>query len=649
MGGDRARTLTVGVMGHVDHGKTWLVRALTGVDTDRLDEEKRRGISIVLGFARLALPAGVIDLVDMPGHERFVRTMVAGATGIGAALLVIAADEGIKPQTVEHLGIAGLLGIDHGVVALTKIDAVPALRRAQVTAAIRELLAPTPFAAAAIVPVSATTGVGLECLGTALEGLLRVSPEPVEHGFFYLPIDRVFPVAGFGTVVTGTLRRGRIAVGDRATIVPLDVAARVRGLQSHGTPLQAAGPGRRVAVNLRGIEHHRLERGMALASPDLLAPSSRLDVALKALAGAPQALKQGARVRLLIGTGDVPARVRLLDRHVLERGDAGVAQLKLAAPQAVPCGEPFVLRSMSDARTLAGGRVLDPVPPRHRAGDVTVAAELDAVAAASLPTVLLIRLGSAGPRGCTLERLVQVTGFAASYLRTLLTSADVMTLADGTVVLNRVLEELEGKVTTAVEAFHRRHPAAPGMPREALEDDLAASAPGPTALEAILDRLASLGIVGCRRGVITRLGFDGRGALPVRAQKAAFHLESLFRKAGLEPPDEAVIVAGDRTRQALLDLLIRHGVLVRARDRVQGRSILFHNDAVAAAVQALRTRLPDPGAFLVRDAGAALGISRKYSIPLLEHLDRVGITLRSGDRRAMAPVAAASGSSQHPI
>jgi len=343
--------LTVGVIGHVDHGKTALVRALTGIETDRLAEEKRRGISIALGFAHLPVPGGEIDLIDMPGHERFVRTMVAGATGIRAVLLVVSAVEGIRAQTVEHVEIAGLLGIRAGIVAVAKADLAGDEGISAAGAAAAGLLARNGIADAAVIPTSAVDGRGIADLRAALADLTARVPPPAEQGLVHLPVDRVFSRPGFGTIVTGTLQRGRLSVGEEVEILPGGMRARVRALQVHGAPLPVAVPGGRTAVNLRGVEAGGIRPGAVLATPGLLRPAEWLDVDLRLLPGAPLPLATGREVKLLIGTREVAARLRLPDRDALAPGETAVAQLRCAEPVAVPAREPFVIRTGSPART----------------------------------------------------------------------------------------------------------------------------------------------------------------------------------------------------------------------------------------------------------------------------------------------------------
>ncbi len=410
------RRLLLGVIGHVDHGKTALVRALTGTDTDRLAEEKRRGISIVLGFAHFAAGGAEIDLIDMPGHERFVRTMIAGATGIDGVLLVVAANEGVRPQTVEHVQIASLLGITRAVIAVSKVDLAAPADAAAVGLATARLAASAGLDAPAPVFTSAARSEGIAALRAAILSRLQGNVEPPDDGFGWLPIDRAFSRAGHGTVVTGTLRRGALSVGEELALLPARLPGavrpvRVRTLQVHGAAVASARPGQRVAVNLRGIEAASVARGDALATPGLLRPARWLSVALHLLPDAP-ALATGAQVQLLAGTTEVAARLRLLDRDALEPGNTVPAQLQCALPVAVPARERFVIRAASPARTLGGGRVLDAEAARLRRHAPAVLRRLAALATEAPTQTLAREMAEAGAEGRLLADLARLVGLA---------------------------------------------------------------------------------------------------------------------------------------------------------------------------------------------------------------------------------------------
>lgn len=619
------RSLLVGVIGHVDHGKTSLVRALTGTDTDRLKEEKARGVSIVPGFALLKAEDSEIDLVDLPGHERFVRAMISGATGMRAVLLAVDAHEGIKPQTIEHIEIAQAIGVTHGVVALTKSDLVGAEEIAARKVEIAAIVARAGIAQAPIVVTSVVTGAGLAELKAALSALLtRVRP-PSDDGFPYLPIDRVFARPGFGAVVTGTLRRGPLAVGDSIEIMPGGKSATVRSLQCHGRSVQNAEPGRRTAVALRGIELSELRRGQALCGPGLLGAGRWIDVALSVVPSAPAPLAGGTACRLLFGTKEVPARLRLLEGDKLEPGRGGLAQLRAEEEIAVPAREPFILRLDSPPVTIAGGRVLDPLSRRRKRFDAKVQTELSVAAQGRPKDTLAARLARDGLHGTRLADLARLVGIAPDRVRRGL--AEIGAQAVGDRFLGRPeFSTLREMLLATLARHHRDHPIEMGLSLDGI-------ARQHTLAEAIvaagLRDLASTGEVAQSGALFRRADFD-----PARNEtEHVRQLEALYRKGALSPPDESEAVGRDVRRREALKYLLESGTLIRTLDRVQKRTILFHKDAIASAKQLLARRFPGAGGFLAKEAGAALGTSRKFSIPLLEHLDAIRFTRRVGDRR----------------
>jgi selenocysteine-specific elongation factor len=627
------RTVLAGVIGHVDHGKTALVRALTGTDTDRLKEEKARGLSIVLGFSHLpAGEDGEIDLIDMPGHERFLRTMISGATGIEAALLAVAATEGIRPQTVEHAEIARLIGVRRGVVAITKCDLASTEQADRVAQEAVALAAANGLGQVPVVLTSTRSGDGLEALRHRLAALLDGQEERVDHGLFQLPIDRVFTAPGFGTVVTGTLRRGGIALGDEVEILPGGRRARVRGLQVHNRPVETAGPGRRVAVNLRGVERAQLRRGQSFATPGALAPARWLDAELVLLESAPRPLETSQAVRLLLGTSEVAARVRLLGRDRLEPGSSALVQLRCAEEVAVPAHEPFIIRTASPPRTIGGGRIIAPEARRRRRRDPRVVAEIRALAQDHPPAVLAAHLRRAGCRGSRLEELARLVGFTGARLGPWLEEAGGETLQDGTVVLQSLLGPIETGLLAALDAAHRRHPEAPGLTRSQLGQGLPQAVPA-AVLDRALSRLAARGQIVHEGGAVRRRDFRPTAPAGPSGEALAQAIEQLFHRAGLSPPDPAEVIGRDRRRAQALRELVKGGVLVATFDRVQKREIVFHREAVLRARRAIEERLAHDGGFLAGEAGRLLGISRKYSIPLLEYLDAVHCTRRIGDRR----------------
>lgn len=629
------RTVLAGVIGHVNHGKTTLVKALTGIDTDRLQEEKERGLSIVLGFSHLAAgDRGEIDLIDMPGHERFVRTMISGATGIDAALLAVAATEGIKPQTLEHVEIAQLIGVQHGVIAITKCDVASQEEADRIAAEAGALAAAHGLRLAPPVLTAALTGDGVDQLAGALRGLLSDWVVHADRGFPYLPIDRIFTAPGFGSVVTGTLRRGAISVGDRVEIAPGGLRARVRGLQVHNRAVSVAEPGRRVAVNLRDVERGQLRRGQALCTPDALIPVRWLDATLMLLGSAPRPLRHQQEVRLLFGTTEVGARVRLLDGDALGPGCDALVQLQCAQEVAVPAREPFIIRVPSPARTIGGGRIIAPAERRRRRHDRAVAGYLRALDQDDPVAVIAARLREAGHRGLPLNALARLVGLAPDRLRPPLEQTGAARFRDGIVLDRTVCSGLEEALLARLDDFHRRYPEQIGLAKEQLRRHLPEMLPA-AVFDDIVATLAARGRIVQEQGRVRRRAFRPAPAPGEPPAALALRIEQAFRRGGLSPADVVAVIGRDPRRIGILHDLVRSGRLVASFDRVQKREVVFHRDAVLHARRLIEAHLAGKDGFLVGDAGRVLGISRKYSIPLLEYLDSVRYTRRIGDRRVV--------------
>ena len=623
------RRLLLGVIGHVDHGKTALVRALTGIETDRLPEEQRRGISIALGFAHLTLGADEIDFIDMPGHERFVRTMVSGATGIDAVLLVVAANEGIKPQTVEHVDIAALLGLRRAVIVLTKGDLVSPEQACSVADAVAGFVARAGLrSVTAPILTSAVTGTGLEAVRQAI-GTSMSEPRPDPGcGFAWLPVDRAFTIAGHGTVVTGTLRRGSLQATATLEVVPGGRRVRIRSLQVHGQAVQSAAPGQRVAVNLRGVDAAEVPRGVALCEPGLLTAQAWLSVQLGSVAGAPP-IHTTTRLQLLSGTDEVEVRVRLLDRDVLEPGGTALAQLHCARPVAVPGRERFILRTASPAATVAGGLVLDPAAGRLRRHAPRSLERLQALSDATGDGILLQAIGGAGGAGLSLAELSRLAGISPALAEPALASLDVIRTRGDGVVARSVFEKLTSALPRLLGARASEHPD--GMSRERLGALIPAA--GAAVLDEAVARLVASGALRQEGGQVRVAQPDRERAQAQREAQVARRLAEALRRGGLAPPD--LPEATDFQVRRMLDRLVREGLVVRARDRVQKRDVLFHRDAIEEARRRLAPLLAAGEGLLVKEAGLALGISRKFSVPLLEHLDAIRFTRRVGDRRVL--------------
>ncbi len=621
--------LLIGVIGHVDHGKTALVRALTGIETDRLPEERRRGISIALGFAHLRLGEAEVDIIDMPGHERFVRTMVSGATGIDAVLLAVAANEGVKPQTVEHVDIAVLLGITRAILVLTKADLVTVDEAAAAAAAMADFAKKAGLQPVAPpIATSAQDGTGLDAVRAAMARAVGGPGDRLDAGFAYLPVDRAFSIAGHGTVVTGTLRRGPLRADAEVEVVPHGRRVRIRALQVHGRTVASAEPGQRVAVNLRGIEAADLPRGVALVEPGLLAPSDWLTVELVAVPGAPP-LRTTMALQLLFGTEEVPVRLRLLDRDTLEPGQTALAQLHAARGATLPARERFILRIASPTATVAGGRVLDPAAHRLRRHAPRTNDRLRALADATGDAVLGQAIEAAGAAGLTLPRLARLAGLSPARVDAALPRLDVVR-ARGDVLAGRAaFEALLAALPRLLAAGAAEHPA--GLSRERLAALVPAAAPA--LLDEAVRQLVAAGTLRQEGGLMRVPRPDQERAQAQRETQLADRLADVIRRGGLAPPDAPDDVPSRRT----LDRLVRAGVLVRTHDRVLKRDVLFHRDAIELACLTLAPLLRAGDGLLVREAGLALGISRKFSVPLLEYLDGIRFTRRVGDRRMLAP------------
>jgi selenocysteine-specific elongation factor len=623
--------LVLGVIGHVDHGKTTLVRALTGQDTDRLVQEKQRGISIALGFANLTIGSDThIDLIDMPGHERFVRTMIGGATGIDAVLLVVAANEGIKPQTIEHVDIASLLGLRRAVVAITKTDLVASEQVQRVAQETVRLLAQSGLDPLPPAKTSLPSEHGIEDLREALKVLAAGQSPRSADGLAFLPIDRAFSIAGHGPVVTGTLRGTAVTTGDTLELSPLRRLVRVRAVQVHGSRVDAAAPGQRVALNLRDVDIAELKRSMALATPDSLQLSNWLTISIRAVDGAPP-LKNGIRLRTLLGTGEYDSRLRLLDREVLEAGQSGLAQLHFAEQIALPAGEHVLLRLPSPPRTVAGGKVLDPGAQRVRRHCSAVLEHLEDLRVLPPAAMIAAEVRRQGVSGTTLQRLSQLSALATPRVIELLHPLSIVVTRSGLVVQQAHVDAVISRIPSLLA------PHATGLSRDKLVSALGITA---VVLDEALGRLRARGVIRERSGLFCLPRPDEESARDRQEAALAGHIAETLRQAGLTPPNPGAIVTDSKSKRAV-ERLLRAGVVVRAVDRAKGREILFHRDAIDDAQRRLAPLLDRVPGMLVTEIGAALGISRRYNMPLLDHLDTIGFTRRIKDRRIRADPARA--------
>jgi selenocysteine-specific elongation factor len=627
--------VVVGTAGHIDHGKTSLVKALTGIDTDRLPEEKARGITIDLGFAFLEEPDGLtVEIVDVPGHERFVKNMLAGVGGIDLAMLVIAADEGVMPQTREHLAICSLLHIKTGLIALTKIDLVEPdwleLVKDDVRGAVRE----TFLGDAPILPVSAKTGEGLAELRAALRRLATGVPPRGTDQLPRLPIDRVFTVKGFGTVVTGTLAAGALAVDERVEAYPRGLQAKIRGLQTHGRPVTAARAGQRTAINLQGLERAAIDRGDVVGLPGTLVSSLLVDGTLELLKDAPRPVKSRTRLRFHVGTSEIMARALLLDRPELEPGASGLVRFRLESPLIALPGDRFVVRSYSPIVTIGGGTLLDIDPPRFKRKTPALVAHLELLQTGSPEAILEEHVRHVGAVGIRLAALAGRVPFGPERLRGLLDTlrkeGRVLAVDRDWFIHPESAARLRALAVQALEAFHRANPLKPGMSREELRGR--AGAVDERVFAFLLSALDADGAVKTDRDKVRLASHEVR--LSADQRRVIDRLEEDFLRADAAPPsaEEALGRAGlsGDDEHELFQVLVQAGTLVRVKD-----SLYFHARAletIQARVVALLRDRKEIGPGDIKDL---LGISRKYAIPLLEFFDQRRVTTRVGERRVL--------------
>ena len=633
--------VTVGTAGHIDHGKSALVRSLTGTDPDRLEEEKRRGITIDLGFAHLDIGDELrVGFIDVPGHERFVKNMLAGVGGIDFVLLVVAADESLKPQTREHFEICKLLGIRKGLVAITKADLVERDILDLVRLEIQEFVRGSFLEGAATLAVSSRTGEGLQALRTELCRLgLASVPRPVDHPF-RLPIDRAFVMKGFGAVVTGTLIAGTIAKEAEVEIFPLGRRVRVRGIEVHNAPATVAMAGQRTALNLVGVEAKELARGMVLAAPGFFRATIRLDSKLHLLPTA-RALKNRTRVHFHCGTADLMAEVVLVEGKELRPGEEAFVQLRLIEGGLFIPGDRFIIRQFSPVTTIGGGVVLDNQPPKHRLGDPLIQ-----------ETLRVMERGE--PQAC-LELLARQTGeaaLAALVARTGWQPSEILNIGKELAGMNRVVllgqppsllvhrkhfDEISKRAIEELDKFHAANPLVAGLSKEDLRSKVASGGaarglPSPLLFNSVLQALSTQGKVNVQ-GELVRLG--GRQIqLTPEEVSAKEQISAAFERAGLQVPsarEVLAILSIDRARaEKLLQILLKEGLLTKVSE-----DLIFHRAALGKLREVLVRRKAQSNRLSVATFKDLTGLSRKYAIPLLEYLDRERVTRREGDERVI--------------
>src|SRR6202046_4162226 len=626
----------VGTAGHIDHGKSSLIKALTGTDPDRLEEEKRRGITIDLGFAFLDLGNVRIGFVDVPGHERFVGNMLAGVGGIDLVLLVIAADEGIKPQTREHFDICRLLGIPRGIVVITKSDRVDADVIGLARLEIEDFLRGSFLDGAPIVAVSSPTGAGMDALRENLRRLAESVPSRNLHQHFRLPVDRSFAVKGFGTVVTGTLISGTLQVEDEREVDPRGKHLRKRGLHSGGKQIERASAGQRTAVNLVGIEHAEIKRGMVLAPAGLFEAVKRIDARITVLQSA-KAVKHRARLHFHQGAAEVIAAVNLIrTKNPIGPGDSALVQLKFAEDVFLLPGDRFILRQFSPVETIGGGTVLDIQARRHKTKDITVAPFLEVLERGNRGAILGAMLERSA-RGLTTSEILARTGWTENEIQEvvakLVSSGRVRAVAKQPAMVAgaEVLTQCSATLKKVIETFHRANPLLPGIPKQDLFGRVKHSR-----VEIIETALGDL--VRAKAVVISGDIVQGAGrgvVLTAEEAKAKTLIEQEFERAGLAVPGFAEILGklpvDSKRAEKLLQILLREKVLIKV-----AADLIFHRAALVRLRELLAKYRKERGEQLPIAAFKALtGVSRKYAIPLLEHLDREPATRRVGDQRVI--------------
>jgi selenocysteine-specific elongation factor len=636
---EHARDLVLGTAGHIDHGKTALVRALTGIDTDRLPAEKERGITIDLGFASLLVGDTHLAMIDVPGHERFIRNMLAGASGFDLALLVVAADDSVMPQTREHLEILRLLGLSGGVVVLTKCDLADASWVDMVEDEVRSLLRATFLEDAPIVRTSVVTGEGLDELKMALRTICSTAELHHDPGIFRMAIDRVFTVAGHGTVVTGTVASGVVNVGDELEWQPAGRIVRVRGIHRHDRPVERIGRGSRAAINLVGAHHSEIRRGHEVAAPGYLQATSILSVELASSSASARGFRHRGRYKLHLGTAEVPAVLAVLETGEHVPGRSQLGQLFVAEPVVATYGQPFVLRAESPPATLGGGRILHPAPGRVRRRDQVSLARLGGLRSPDPIDRVRAALASIGVGEWTDQRLTALTGLAAgesqAALATLAASGALVDLPLGSrrkiPVLAEYVADLEDRAMRALKKLHEARPRHSTIPRA----QLAAAFPdlkSEALVAGLIERLKEHGKVVADSRAVALSGFQPRLSQAERKLKA--ELSETIRAGGMSPPDAAELAAAAGPRGgAVRDLL----ALLRDEERVVeiNSELVLDTEVESDLRRRVRERLQGGSAITMSELRDLLATTRKYAVPIGEYLDRIGFTRRDGDVRRL--------------
>jgi selenocysteine-specific elongation factor len=627
----------LGTAGHIDHGKTSLVKALTGVDTDRLKEEKERGITIELGFTFLDLPSGIrLGIIDVPGHEKFVKHMVAGVWGIDLVALVIAADEGVMPQTREHLDICRLLRVKKGLVVLTKIDLLDRELLELVEEEVTEIVEDTFLKDAPILPVSSVTGEGIPQLLSALDLLSQEITERSSGGLFRLPIDRVFTMKGFGTVVTGTMISGSLSLGETIQVLPSGLEGKVRSLQVYGRSVEKTVAGERAAVNLQGVETSAIERGDVLVRPNTLSPSRLIDAYLEYLPDAPRPLKHRTKQRFHVGTTLTNASIFLLDRDELAPGETGFVQLRLERPVVALPQDRFVIRGSSAIQTIGGGVILDGHPDKHKRFSSSVVADLSLLKDGTREQALRQHIDHSGVGGITLEELLNRVEMPSSDVQSIIRQmagrGDLVVIDSEKlkVIANGSYQMLRGRALAQLGEFHQRFPMKSGLSKEELRTKL------PPEIDVKLFQILINELIQSKEVVLEKdkLRLSGHHISSVDAKGLAKRVEAAVLKGGLQPPSPKELSEEwsetEGEVRAIFEHLVHEGVLVRIKNEIYFHRIPFENLREKLVAYLKKNREITTPQF--KEMTQA---SRKYVIPLIEYFDQTKLTLRLGEKRVL--------------
>ena len=630
---DKASHVVIGTAGHIDHGKSALVRALTGTDPDRLKEEKERGITIDLGFAFLASENNIsLALIDVPGHEKFVKNMLAGVGGIDLVMLVVAADESVMPQTREHFEICRLLEIPRGIIVLTKCDLVDSDLRELAVLETRELVAGSFLDDAPVVEVSSTSGEGIDALKQTLFEQAEAVPVRKASGLFRLPVDRVFSMKGFGTVVTGTLVAGAVRQDDEVEILPRGSKARVRGLQVHGEKRELASAGQRTAVNLQGIDTDDVARGDTLTIPGTFVPTMMLDAELDVLESSPVPVKDLTRVHLHVGTAQVLARVRTLGgRKALAPRDKGIVQLRLESPVVAARGDRFILRRYSPLETIAGGLLLDARPEKHAVTSAAAIARVEALLAGDNLTAAVQFVAEAGVAGLTEGDLARRLGLDAEEMTDVSRAASLVAVSEKPRIYigPDVVDSLANRLNDELARFQKKNPLLDGMPKSELREKTAARAPQEV-FEWVLTKLVTEGGLRSVHDLVATA--DHRIQMSPEEAQARDFLVAEYRESGCRPNNLSEAATNGKQDLRLLErvqrVLLKDGTLVQIAD-----GMVFHRDVLEELKETIRGYKTKRDSIDVGFFKEMAGVTRKHAIPLLEWLDRERVTQRSGNAR----------------